>query len=218
VEAALLFWLFLEAGGGCSWLLPPFARALRAPMPPQMQQYRPSNGPSTSQPSSRGGPTLPSLPSLAARTPIDAPRGTIMSARSRRLSTLPTIPEWSAPELDVRHVQPHLEELDTFSFSSLTQQLMLLCDTLEHNSSSIRPSAWRRTPAPSAMVAPSSSSGSDRQQHAPPPHPQSDPASSEVKSPLGGTGAYSTASGRPLAVAANGISPRATGHDSRGQT
>ena len=71
------------------------------------------------------------FPSLAIRASIDAPRGNnMMSARSRRLATLPAIPEYAQPAMIMEAVLPHLEDLEKKAFSSLTQQLMKLCDEL----------------------------------------------------------------------------------------
>jgi hypothetical protein len=68
--------------------------------------------------------------SLHPPTPAD-----MMSARSRRLATLPSIPELTPPEFIMATVLSHLEDLECGSFSSLAQQLMSLCDTLHDGSS-----------------------------------------------------------------------------------
>jgi len=128
-----------------------------------------------------------------------------MSARSRRLATLPPIPECAQPELVIEQVRPHLEDLDTQSFSSLAQQLMQLCDTLQ-NSSSTTPSratgaASRRASAPADLPTGAAPS-------APPLRAWGDPATNHHCNQL--AGAADSGAAPPLASA------KATSYESPG--
>uniref|UniRef100_A0A7S2DDQ1 Uncharacterized protein n=1 Tax=Haptolina brevifila TaxID=156173 RepID=A0A7S2DDQ1_9EUKA len=119
-------------------------------MPPIMVTARPL--PAEPAPSPSEDAKLKLNASLATHFPV-AP-----SARSarRRTSTLPMIPELPHDN-HMQHVRPHLEELDTYSFSSLTSQLMVLCEALQD-----APPPVRGGPPPASSALSTSGRQSDR--------------------------------------------------------
>lgn len=119
--------------------MPPSFSAVRRE-PPREVAVDDFKSPSTSSPRSSRALLMPSL---AVADAIDAPRGQErLSARSRRLSTLPTIPEAVLPPLVIKEALPLLGEMEASSFGTLTQQLMHLCDLLSTEQGSPLPNKW----------------------------------------------------------------------------